>query len=133
MPSRARDTSLRSSAWRRERIRISMRMKTSADSRRSALLGWLRIRRSVLVRVVADLCVDAQIDVGIVTEVAVSASPDFEASGERIALVDEMVSVRRVFRERHAIAGPKNLFARIRHQRQFAREHVDEFVFRRVP
>ena len=84
-------------------------------------------------RVSAELRVDVQIDVRVVTDVIVAAGPDFEARGERIAPVDEMVTIRRVFGERHAIAGAKDFLARIRHQRQFTREHVDEFVFGRVP
>jgi hypothetical protein len=73
------------------------------------------------------------VDVGTDGHVGGLARADFEIDRHRARSVDHVVAVARAFRKGRAIAGPQHRLAAVFDQRQLAFEHVDEFVFVRMP
>ena len=61
------------------------------------------------------------------------ARADFEINRHRARFVDQAMAIAGIFRKSRAIAGAQHRLAPIFDQRQFAFEHIDEFVFVRMP
>ena len=58
---------------------------------------------------------------------------DFEIERRRARPVDQVMAVAAAFRKGRAIAGAQHRLAAVFDQRQLACEHIDEFVFVRMP
>src|SRR5439155_834821 len=69
----------------------------------------------------------------VTVDVASRPRADFEIHRRRARPVDQVVAVRCVLRECRTIAGTQDHLASVRHERQFAGQHIDEFVFLLVP
>src|SRR5215471_6974773 len=74
-----------------------------------------------------------QVNVRARGDVGGRARADFEIDRHRARLVDHVMAVAGSFRKRRTIAGAQNRLARVFDQRQLALEHIDEFVFVRMP